>query len=127
MTDPHTQGQQTAPKTALFTKVLVLFLIAMILANIGGKMIEPLMAIYLKDLDASVAQVGLFFTLAQIIPLLLQILGGWISDSVGRLRAIAFGSVFGLINYVFMIVAPSWEWLLIASAFSSVAGALVGA
>ena len=37
MTDPHTQGQQTAPKTALFTKVLVLFLIAMILANIGGE------------------------------------------------------------------------------------------
>ena len=75
-------------KRPLLNGILILFLTAMIFANIGGNMYEGLMPLYLKDLDASIPQIGLFFTLAQIVPLLLQILGGWISDSLGRLRAI---------------------------------------
>jgi MFS family permease len=56
-----------------------LLLLAMILANIGGQMYGPLLPLYLQDLSASVAQVGLFFTLSRIIPLALQILGGYIA------------------------------------------------
>ena len=50
-------------------------------------------ALYLKELGASVGQIGLFFTLSQIIPLAMQILGGWVSDTLGRLRSVALGSV----------------------------------
>lgn len=113
------------PKQPLLSGVMWLFLLAMILANMGGNMYQPLLALYLKDLGAGVAQIGLFFTLAQIIPLALQILGGWISDSVGRLRAIAFGSLAGVCAYVALILAPTWQWLLLGAAFASVGGALV--
>ena len=60
----------------LLSNRLILFMVAMILANTGGHMYEPLLPLYLKDLNASVAQIGLFFTVAQIIPLTMQILGG---------------------------------------------------
>ena len=100
---------------------LWLFLVAMIFANIGGNMYGPLMPLYLTELKASVAQVGWFFTISQIIPLLLQILGGWISDSIGRLRAIAIGSTVGVFVFIPLVLASTWQWLLLAEAFGAVA------
>lgn len=113
-------------KQPLLSGILILFLTAMIFANIGGNMYQSFMPLYLKDLGASIPQIGLFFTLAQIVPLFLQILGGWISDSLGRLRAIAIGSVFGVIGFIPMVLADTWHWLLLAVAVGSVARALVG-
>lgn len=113
-------------KQPLLSGLLILFLTAMVFANIGGGMYDSLMPLYLKDLNASIAQIGLFFTLAQIVPLLLQILGGWISDTLGRLRAIAIGSVFGVIGFIPLILADQWQWLLLAIAFGAVARSLVG-
>ena len=113
-------------KQPLLSGLLILFLAAMIFANIGGNMYQSFLPLYVKDLGASISQIGLFFTIAQIVPLFLQILGGWISDSLGRLRAIAIGSVFGVIGFIPMVVADRWEWLLIAVAVGSIARALVG-
>ena len=113
-------------KQPLLSGLLILFLAAMIFANIGGNMYQSFMPLYIKDLGASIRQIGLFFTLAQIVPLFLQILGGWISDSLGRLRAIAIGSVFGVIGFIPMVIADRWEWLLVAVAIGSIARALVG-
>jgi MFS family permease len=76
----------TNKKAQLLTPLLMLFMGAMILANLGGNMYGPLEALYLQELGASVGQIGLFYTISQIIPLMLQIIGGWISDSLGRLR-----------------------------------------
>ncbi|GAB4458580.1 MAG: multidrug efflux MFS transporter NorA [Anaerolineales bacterium] len=115
-----------AKKTPLLSGLLILFLAAMIFANIGGNMYGGLMPLYLKDLGSSISQIGLFFTLSQIVPLFLQILGGWVSDTLGRLRAIAIGSVFGVIGFVPLVLAESWGWLVLAVAIGSVARALVG-
>src|SRR5512147_1354334 len=103
----------TPSKARLLTPLLLLFMLAMILANIGGNMYGPLEALYLKELGAGIGQIGLFYTLSQIIPLLLQILGGWVSDSLGRLRAIAIGSVFGALGFIPLILADTWQWLLL--------------
>ncbi len=105
--------------------LLAWFLLAMILANLGGNMYGPLLPLYLQELGASVTEVGLFFTLSQVIPLALQILGGWISDSLGRLRAIALGSLFGMLAYLPLVLAPRWEWVLLSSALGGFTGALV--
>ena len=113
-------------KQPLLSGVLILFLTAMIFANIGGNMYGSLMPLYLKDLGSSIPQIGLFFTISQIVPLFLQILGGWISDSFGRLRAIAIGSVFGVIGFIPLVLADSWHWLVVSVAIGSIARALVG-
>ncbi|GAB4499661.1 MAG: sugar efflux transporter SetA [Anaerolineales bacterium] len=117
---------ETLKKQPLLSGILILFLTAMVFANIGGSMYDGLMPLYLKELDANITQIGLFFTLAQIVPLFLQILGGWVSDSLGRLRAIAIGSVFGVLGYIPLILADTWEWLLLSYAVGAVARSLVG-
>ena len=113
-------------KTPLITPLIGWFLFAIILANIAGSMTNILMPIYLTELGASVGQVGLVFTLTSVVILVLQILGGWISDSIGRLRAIAIGSLGGVLGFVFMLLAPSWQWMLLALSVTQIPYALVG-
>ena len=110
----------------LMNHTLALFMVAMVLANTAANMYLPLLPIYLKVLNASVVQVGLFFTLSQIIPLVLQIIGGWISDSMGRLRSIAMGSLAGVFSYIGIILAPTWQWVLLSEGFGSMTRSLVG-
>ena len=117
---------ETVKKQPLLSGLLILFLTAMIFANVGGSMYDGLLPLYLKELDAEITDIGLFFTLSMIVPLFLQILGGWVSDSLGRLRAIAIGSVFGVIGYIPLVLADRWEWLLMATAIGAVARSLVG-
>ena len=66
----------TQAKAPLLTPLMRWFLLAMILANIAGNMINMLMPIYLTELGATVGQVGLVFTLTSVVILALQILGG---------------------------------------------------
>ncbi|MBN1658998.1 MAG: MFS transporter [Anaerolineae bacterium] len=112
-------------KKRLLTPLILWFMGTMILANIAAQMIMPLESLYVQELGASVTQVGIFFTVASIAPLLLQIFGGWLSDSIGRLQAIAIGSIAGLAAYGFYLFAPSWQWLLPASIFTAVAVSFV--
>jgi hypothetical protein len=66
-------------KPSLLSDQLKLFMVAMVLANIAGLMSGSLLPNYLVALDATPEQVGLFFTLSRVLPLALQILGGWVS------------------------------------------------
>lgn len=117
---------QTIKKQPLLSGILILFLTAMIFANIGGSMYDGLLPLYLKELNADITDIGLFFTLSSVVPLLLQILGGWVSDSLGRLKAIAIGSVFGTLAYIPLVLADTWQWLLLATAIGAIARSLVG-
>jgi len=114
-------------KQPLLTPIMRWFMFAMVLANIAASMYPMLMAIYLnEDLGADVKQIGLIFTLSSVAMFCLQIIGGWVSDSIGRLRAIALGSVGGIIGYTAFLLAPTWEWMLVAISLSYIPLALVG-
>lgn len=117
---------EVVKKQPLLSGILILFLVAMVCANIGGSMYDGLLPLYLKELNADITDIGLFFTLSSVVPLLLQILGGWVSDSLGRLRAIAIGSVFGFLAYFPLVLADTWQWLLLATAVGAIARSLVG-
>ncbi len=116
----------TKKEPPLINNVLKLFMTAMVLANIAGMMYGSLLPLYLKSLNASVVQIGLFFTLSSILPLILQILGGWISDTLGRLRSIAMGSVAGVLSYVGLILAPTWQWVLLGEGLGAITRSLIG-
>lgn len=101
-----------------------------ILANLGGRMFYPFFAILLKQLGFEVDSIGLYFTLASIFPLLFQVIGGWVSDRIGRLRSIAFGSVAGALSWVGIVLAPSMAlpivWFLVSDALGAITRSLVG-
>ena len=121
-----TADQLPESKRPLLSPVMRLFLATMILANVAGAMYAGFLPLYLKSLGANIAQIGVFFTISQIIPLVLQILGGWISDSLGRLKSIAAGSLTGVISYAAFILAPTWSWVLLGEGLNAITRSLVG-
>jgi len=118
--------ERSTPKQPLLNNTLKLFMLAMVLANIAANMYGILLPLYLKGLGANIMQVGLFFTLSRIMPLALQILGGWISDTLGRLRSIALGSIAGVLAYIGLILAPAWQWVLVSEGLGAMTRSLVG-
>ena len=116
----------TPKKPPILTPIMRWFMLAMVLANVAGSMSPILMPLYLTELGASVGQVGLVFTVSSIAILALQIVGGWISDSIGRLRAIAIGSVGGVVGFAALLLAPTWQWMIVALAIYQFPFALVG-
>ena len=116
----------TTERRPLLNVNLRWFLLAMILANIAGQMGYSMLSLYLIDLGASVAQVGLVFTLASLVPTGLQILGGWLSDTIGRLRIIAIGSSISVLGWLIFFLAPSWEWVLAGLCLDYVSNSVVG-
>ncbi len=107
------------------TTALRWFLLAMILANIAGEMYYSLLPIYLRELGATVRQIGLLFSLSAVVMMVLQLVGGWLSDMLGRLKAVAIGACIATLGYFGMVLAPSWEWALPALCLEYVSGALV--
>ena len=102
------------------------FMLAMVLANIGGMMTPLLMPLYLTELGAEITDVGLVFTITSAVILVLQIFGGWVSDSIGRLKAVAIGSIGGVLGYLAMLLSPTWQWMVLALAINQIPYALVG-
>ena len=116
----------TPPRTPLLNVNLRWFLLAMILANIAGQMVYSMLSLYLLELGASVSQVGLAFTVASLVPMLLQILGGWLSDTIGRLRMIALASFISSFGYLLFFISPSWEWVMVGLCIEYVSNSVVG-
>lgn len=102
------------------------FLAGMILANIAGQMLYSMLSLYMLNLGAQVAEVGLVFTLASLVPMALQIFGGWLSDTIGRLRVIALGSSIAMFGYLIIALAPGWEWVLIGLSVEYISNSVVG-
>jgi MFS family permease len=113
-------------KPRIISNTLIVFMVAMVFANIAAEMYGTMLPLYLKHLGADVMQIGLFFTISQIIPLVLQVLGGWISDTIGRLKSIAIGSLIGLGAFISPIFVPTWQWLYLSEGLNSVTRSLIG-
>ena len=117
--------QERMKKEPLLSPVLRWFMAAMVLANISGNMAMMLIPLYLNELGASITQIGLIFTILAVISLVTQVFGGWISDSIGRLKAIAVGSLGGVVGGFILVLAPTWQWLILALAINRLPGAMV--
>jgi MFS family permease len=113
-------------KTRILSNTLIVFMVAMVFANVAAEMYMTMLPLYLKNLGADVMQVGIFFTVSQIVPLVLQVLGGWISDTIGRLKSVAIGSLIGLGAYITPIFVPTWQWLYLSESLNAITRSLIG-
>jgi MFS family permease len=104
---------------------LAIVTLAMIIANITGNMFGPFEPLYLQSLGARVEQVGIFFTIQTVLSIVFRLLGGWVSDNLGRLPTIAVGGVFGLGAYLGYTLAPSWQWAMIGAVLAAMGSSLV--
>lgn len=113
-------------RSRILSNTLIVFMVAMVFANIASEMYMTMLPLYLKYLGADVVQIGLFFTISQIVPLVLQVLGGWVSDTIGRLKSVAIGSLIGLGAFFSPIFVPTWQWLYLSEGLNAVTRSLIG-
>jgi len=118
--------EETQKEAPLLTPILRWFMLAMVLANISGDMGMMLTPLYLSNMGASITEIGFVFTILSVVSLVLQVFGGWVSDSIGRLKAIAIGSVGGVVGSFLIVLAPTWQWLILALVISRIPRAMVG-
>ena len=118
--------KETPVKQRMLSNTLIIFMVAMVFANIAAEMYMTMLPLYLRYLGADVMQIGVFFTVSQIIPLVLQVLGGWVSDTIGRLKSVALGSVIGLGAFISPIFVPTWQWLYLSEGLNAVTRSLIG-
>lgn len=108
----------------LIPRSLLLFLVGVAFTEASRTMTMVQLPIFLRALGADISQVGLFFTLSLAFPLILRIIGGWLSDTIGRLRAIWYGSLAGIAAYFFYTLASTWHMALLGPVFLAIASAL---
>jgi MFS family permease len=111
---------------SLLTPIVRWFLLGIVLTALAQNMFAIFIPIYISQLGASVAQVGMVLSLSSIIRLALQIPTGWLSDIFGRLRIIAIGSAIGFIGLLAMILAKDWKILLLAIILESISQLALG-
>ncbi len=116
---------QDSRNTPLISRRIVLLFIGRTFAEATRAMTAVQIPIFLRELGASVGQIGLFFTLAMILPLVFRMFGGWMSDRIGRLRAMWYGSLAGIFAYIPYALARSWQLALLGPALLAVATALL--
>ncbi|OGO13008.1 MAG: hypothetical protein A2Z66_05675 [Chloroflexi bacterium RBG_13_66_10] len=81
--------------------------------------------VYLRSLGADVAQVGFFFSISAIAPVLLMVLGGWLSDTMGRLLSFYIGCVAGGLAFIVYAISPTWEFALLAPPLQAISYSLI--
>ncbi|HLB64361.1 MAG TPA: MFS transporter, partial [Anaerolineales bacterium] len=111
--------------SSLITGRLALFLVAMALTEAMRAMTSIQIPVYLRSLGADVAQVGLFFTISAIAPVALMVLGGWLSDTIGRLLSFYIGCVAGGLAFVVYAISPTWEFALLAPPLQAISYSLI--
>jgi predicted MFS family arabinose efflux permease len=104
---------------------MIVFLLGIAFAETSFTMTMVQVPIYLRELGADIRQVGFFITIALTSPLILRIFGGWLSDAIGRLRAIWIGCIAGTVGYVPYALAPTWQFALLGPVLLAVTTALI--
>jgi MFS family permease len=101
-----------------------LFLLGIGLAELSMTMPMIQIPVFLRELGASITDIGFFFTVSMVFPILVRVLGGWLADVLGQLRVILLGSFTGVLTYAVYAVAPSWQAALLGPALLAVTMAL---
>lgn len=114
------RGMQQPKPAPLVSRTLLFVMMAMALSEASRTMILVQVPVFLRELGADISQIGLFFTIAYVFPLALQIVGGWFSDRAGRLLTISIGSLAGVFGFVPYILAPTWQVALLGPALLAI-------
>lgn len=110
-----TQPTSTEPRSfwrALNRPTLALLALQLM----GGMILAPqstFFPIYVKDLGYSAMLIANIVTTKQIAGLISSLVGGTLSDSLGRKRTLLLGNAgFLLSSFAFLVVSPNWIGLL---------------
>lgn len=91
--------------------------LASFLFQVGEELWQQFRSLYLRALGADERIIGNFGTVKDALDGLYQYPGGWMSDRIGRRRALLMFSGLAVVGYAIYLVAPSWKVMFIGLPF----------
>jgi len=82
-------------------------LIMVILVDMGERMAERFLPIYLMALGGGVLSIGLLGAMDNLLSALYSFPGGYLSDRIGAKRALAIFNMVAMIGFGVVIVVPT--------------------
>ncbi len=101
---------------ALERNILVLLLV-IVAVGMGEELWSRFIPKYLEILGAGTWVIALYGTLKDILDAIYQYPGGWLSDRLGRRRALMLFILLAMVGYVIYLVGGTWVWILIGTVF----------
>jgi MFS family permease len=102
---------------------VVAMLLAFLVLGMGEELWLRFVPKYLELLGAGAWVVALYGTLRDLLDAVYPYPGGWVTDRLGRRRALVLFALLAIAGYVFYLLAPAWPWVLagtvLAMAWSS--------
>lgn len=87
--------------------------------NIAGSLADPYFSLYVLALGGSYFEVGLTSAVGNLFMLMPLVFAGSLADVIGRKRLVVFLGVLLSSIYIIFSQAPSWEFLLLGRALTS--------
>ena len=92
--------------------------------TLAGQMVWPFQTLYILYLGGSYFEVGLVSSIGAMAGLLPILYGGYLADTIGRKKIIAFMSLVLSFNALIFAFARDWSWLVVGSVLNSIASGL---
>jgi MFS family permease len=105
------------PAFLALQKSTVGLLIMVILVDMGERMAERFLPIYLMALGGGVLSIGLLGAMDNLLSALYSFPGGYLSDRIGAKRALALFNLVAMIGFGIVIVVPTWQAVLVGAVF----------
>ena len=105
------------PAFLALQKSTIGLLIMVILVDMGERMAERFLPIYLMALGGGVISIGLLGAMDNLLSALYSFPGGYLSDRIGAKKALAIFNLIAMIGFVIVIAVPSWQAVLIGAVF----------
>ena len=81
--------------------------------DVGSEMITPILPFYIIALGGAGFAVGLLSGLREGLASLFKLLGGWLSDRIGKRKPFVFlGYFISIIARFLLVIANSWQYLI---------------
>jgi MFS family permease len=96
-------------------KSIVGLLGMVVLVEMGEKMAEQFLPIYLLALGGSALSIGLLSGLDNLLSALYSFPGGYLSDRIGYKNALAFFNLLAVAGYAIVLVFPTWQAVVIGA------------
>ena len=96
-------------------KSLVGLLGMVVLVEMGEKMAEQFLPIYLLALGGSAFSIGLLSGLDNLLSALYAFPGGYLSDRIGYKRALVVFNLLAIAGYAIVLLFPTWQAVIIGA------------
>src|ERR1035437_3028237 len=108
MTKDHQQKAGVVSFLGLHRKLAVILSVVFFL-ELGERISERFLPIYILALGGSALVVGLSNALDNLIGALYSLPGGYLSDRIGYKKSLMIFNVVSMAGYLIAIVFPSWQ------------------